>query len=390
MTGDQGLPGSDGDRGIPGPPGKDGKSVCTTGNTAGQSMCCGSVPAKYWKKVSDFAMRATIDMSKCNFIEGPVVFTSIDQISMGSMSLNAQSNIINTGYDEIDNRVVTVEVRTEFQLTSSKVASIAGSYGWKLKWCAYGTKGSSAVGSKATYEVCCGSSNSGWKQFSSSTLSLDVDTSGCGWDNGPIGAPNRVPTYFTSISDSTCGSELFKSTPRCASRTIGYQSIFSPTNKKFKVYARALPGGKVPTAAKAKEYNWQINWCAVKPYAPNKRAKAGFPCTSPRLLKGDGSQTAFTDYGSICCDTTSSSGWRAAGSDSVKKVIDISGCKFSKVSYLMTNVRGERISTTIGATAYSPTGTDNQYVVYLNTGGKYKFYNAAQYKWKLQWCAYGR
>ena len=23
-------------------------------------------------------------------------------------------------------------------------------------------------------------------------------------------------------------------------------------------------------------------------------------------------------------------------------------------------------------------------------GGKYKFYNAAQYKWKLQWCAYGR
>jgi hypothetical protein len=348
MTGKQGLPGSNGAPGIPGPPGKDGKSVCTTGNTAGQGMCCGSVPAKKWVKKSDFSMQATIDMSKCDFIEGPMIFSSIDQVTRGYKSLNSESNIINTGYDEIDNRIVTVEIRSELEMTASRMASMAGSWGWNLKWCAFGTQGSTAAGKKRpTYEVCCGSSNSNWEDFDSTTLTLPVDTSGCGWDNGPAGAPNRAPTYFTSLSDSTCGSELFKTTPRCAARTIGYQSIYKPTNKKFQVYARPIPGMKMPTKEKAKEYNWQINWCAVKPYVPNKAAKAGFPCTSPRLLKGSGSQTAFTDYGSICCDTTSSGGWASAGSDSIKKVIDISACKFSKVSYLMTNVRGERISTVV-------------------------------------------
>lgn len=348
MTGLQGLPGSNGARGIPGTPGKDGRSVCTTSNTAGQGMCCGSVPAKKWVKKSDFSMQATIDMSKCDFIEGPMIFSSIDQKSRGYRSMNSESNIINTGYDEIDNRVVTVEVRTEFELTASRIASMTGSWAWNLKWCAFGAQASTAVGKKRpTYEVCCGSSDSKWETFNSDTLSLEVDTSGCGWDNGPVGAPNRVPTYFTSISDSTCGSELFTTTPRCAARTVGYQSIYQPTNKKFKVYARPIPGTKMPSKDKAKEYNWQINWCAVKPYVPNKRAKAGFPCTSPRLLKGDGSQTSFTNYGSICCDTTTSGGWTSAGSDSIKKVIDISGCKFSKVSYLMTNVRGERISTMV-------------------------------------------
>jgi len=347
MVGHQGLAGSNGEPGIPGPPGRAGLSVCTTGDTAGQSMCCGSVPAKDWTKRSAFAMTVKIEMHKCHFLEGPIIFTSVDQNSQGSFSLNTQSNIINTGEDEVDSREVTVEVRTTFELTPSKIASMAGSWGWKLEWCAYGTKGSAAAASKATYEVCCGSSNTNWGQYASDTLSLDVDTSGCGWANGPVGAPNPAPTYFTSISDSTCGSELFKSTPRCAARSIGYQSIFSPTNKKFTVYARALPGGAVPTKNKAKEYNWQINWCAVKPYVPNRQAVGGFPCTSPRLLKGNGDQTPFTDFGSICCDTTSSSGWQPAGSDSIKKVIDISGCQFSKISYLMTNVRGERISTMV-------------------------------------------
>ena len=42
-----------------------------------------------------------------------------------------------------------------------------------------------------------------------------------------------------------------------------------------------------------------------------------------------------------------------------------------------------------GATAYSPT-SDGKYKMYLNTGGRYKFYNAAQYSWRIQWCAYGK
>ena len=51
---------------------------------------------------------------------------------------------------------------------------------------------------------------------------------------------------------------------------------------------------------------------------------AGFPCTSPRLLKGAGDQGVFSDVGKVCCDTSSSGGWRGAGADSLQKTIDVS------------------------------------------------------------------
>ena len=44
----------------------------------------------------------------------------------------------------------------------------------------------------------------------------------------------------------------------------------------------------------------------------------------------------------------------------------------------------------IGSSAYSPTKSKNQYVVYLYTGGKYMYWKAAQYNFRVQWCAYGR
>lgn len=128
----------------------------------------------------------------------------------------------------------------------------------------------------------------------------------------------------------------------------------------------------------------------MKPFTAKANSKAGYPCTAPRLLNGGGSQKAFTDYGSICCDTTSKGAWKSAGVDAVYKDIDITPCKFTKISYLFTNVKGDgpSIDSAIGASSHSPTVKDGIYRIYLNT--KYKFYNAEQYNWRVQWCAYGR
>jgi hypothetical protein len=237
-----------------------------------------------------------------------------------------------------------------------------------------------------SYETCCGSSNSKWENGGTDIV-LPVDTSGCGWTKG------SAPMYFTSMSDTTCGAELFTSTPRCAARAIGYQGIYDAGVKGFTVKAKPIPGTNLPSPADAANYNWQVKWCAVRPFSKKAGAdnEAGFPCTSPRLLKGTGDQGVFSNVGKVCCDTSSSSGWRGAGADSVQKTIDISQCGFNKISYLFTNVRGDGpVDQMIGSSAYSPTKSKNQYVVYLYTGGKYMYWKAAQYNFRVQWCAYGR
>ena len=108
-----------------------------------------------------------------------------------------------------------------------------------------------------SYEVCCGSSNSKWKA-EGDRLALKVDTSGCGWTSG------TAPMYFTSLSDTTCGAELFTTTPRCAARSIGHEAIYFPKPGAFTVKVASIPGATIPSADKAKEYNWQVNWCGVR------------------------------------------------------------------------------------------------------------------------------
>jgi len=331
----QGQLGSDGPAGIAGLDGRNGKSVCSTANMAGQTMCCGKVEATSWVRKSEFSLEATIDLNKCAFTEAPMIFTSIDAKSGGSMSLNTENNIVNTGEDTVDGTSVKVTIRTSSPLSAydftNKVQS--SSWNWVLNWCAYGIPKSGKT--IPPYQVCCGSSDSKFKEAGADVLNLLVDTSGCGWDTGV------APVYFTTATDTACGNELFTSTPRCASRTSAYQSIYQKTTKNFMVSMRPLPGGSLPSAAKAQEYNWRINWCGVKPFVATKDASAGFPCTNSRILKGNGDQAKFTDFGRMCCDTSTAGGWSKAGADSIQKTIDTAQCKFSQISYLMTNIRGD-------------------------------------------------
>lgn len=214
-TGKTGIPGVDGPRGPPGIPGTPGKSVCASGNSNGQQMCCGSSKAAQWTKKSDFAMEAEIDMVKCNFIEPPVIFTQLTHKGWGRVSLNTESNIVNDAEDQMGLNSAKVTIRTEGAIFDSDLAKVKGEWDWTLQWCAYGIQ--SPTAKKLTYEVCCGSSNSKWDSRGADGISIDVDTSGCGWDTGV------TPTYFTELSDTTCGNELIKSPTMCAARAIGYQ-----------------------------------------------------------------------------------------------------------------------------------------------------------------------
>ena len=122
--GPQGPPGSHGAMGPKGFPGKNGISVCSSGNTAGQGMCCGTVPAKLWTQKTAYSLAAPIDMGKCRFSEAPTVFTSLMTKAHGKGSMNSQSNIINNAAPgKLDAARATALVRTEFEIDSATVGS---------------------------------------------------------------------------------------------------------------------------------------------------------------------------------------------------------------------------------------------------------------------------
>merc|ERR1712205_220564 len=84
---------------------------------------------------------------------------------------------------------------------------------------------------------------------------------------------------------------------------------------------------------------------------------AGYPCTAPRVIVGNGDQAVQTNNAKICCEKTSSSGWKDDGRKGVflEKTIDISSCNMQKVHVTMVDVRGDEgtIDRTGGGAAFS-------------------------------------
>ena len=146
-----------------------------------------------------------------------------------------------------------------------------------LRWCGYGA----TTKQPPTYSMCCGSSAAtGWNDYGGSGAYVNVDTSGCGWTDGPDADRIRPPPpyYFASLSDTSCGTRIGDG---CAALASGVNSIYSAIATGFRVYVK--PASTFWTqAAKAKDNNWRINWCGIKALPPSSGAgaKAGFPCKS--------------------------------------------------------------------------------------------------------------
>ena len=92
--------------------------------------------------------------------------------------------------------------------------------------------------------ICTGSTPAGstaWQVYSTSYLTLSIDTSECGF--------TATPRYFTSLGGSTHHW-----------RTAGATSIYAATTSSFQIYLFNEGGN---TVAAANTDQWHINWMAV-------------------------------------------------------------------------------------------------------------------------------
>ncbi len=157
-------------------------------------------------------------------------------------------------------------------------AAMARQHGWQVRWCGYGA----TTKRPPTYSVCCGSSAAtAWTDYGTGSY-VDVATDGCGWTDGPDADRMRPPPpyYFSSLSDTSCGSRIGDG---CSALAGGVNSIYSATATGFRVYVK--PASTYWTqAAKAKANNWRLNWCGVKVMPPSSGAgaEAGYPCEHAR------------------------------------------------------------------------------------------------------------
>lgn len=94
--------------------------------------------------------------------------------------------------------------------------------------------------------ICSGNTatdGTGWVQYGSTGIYIDVNTSGCGFTS--------TPRYFTSLGGSSAQWEL-----------VGVTSIYLATPTGFRIYVMKNNYGTI-TTADADANNWYINWTAV-------------------------------------------------------------------------------------------------------------------------------
>jgi len=381
--GARGPKGNDGSRGAPGdrgPPGDPGKSQCGLATTTGKQMCCGEVDAASWKYAGANTIYIDVDTSKCRFNGQPYYFTTLYADGEHKTTYTVQ-NIVNPDKtpNEMHPRKFRVYLRNsnnDNRLTLNFVKSKHSS----LKWCGFGSSEKPAP----SYAMCCGASRT--KNFKQSGVNtyVDVNTAGCGWKDNQDAARMKKPApwYFTTLKDTSNGR----------SAGIRSPSVYSPSQTGFRSYLDELPGQPGNSATRYNNQNIDLQWCAVKPMAGATNGGAGYPCTAPRVLVGAGDQAVQTNNAKICCRKTGSSGWKDAGKGVfLYKEIDISPCDMKKVHVTMVDVRGDEgsIDYTGGGKSFSVGSDAKKMKVSIWTRGKYKFYDAERFHWKVQYCLVG-
>lgn len=296
----------------------------------GKNVCCGSVDASKFKYLGSYTFEVIVNTEHCGFTGQPKYFTSLEGQGYGQYSVTV-ANIENP--KGTANRVDPQTFRVILRATqSASSVSWAVSKKWKLNWCGLGD----STHKPQHYAVCCGQSKMGaWKYSSWNAAKIEVDTSGCGWkDSEDANRKAAVPPmYFTSVSDTSCGKGIMSS-GQCAAKARGINAPYHPKQTSFTLRAGGMPGEAAVTNTVANNNGWQVNWCAIKKLPPTTDGVKGYPCTAVRLLKPNGGTTSMTNQGGICCGETPSSGWSSAGDGkTIKKEIDISACKFSKVRH---------------------------------------------------------
>lgn len=191
------------------------------------NSCSGTTPAA-WQQLSAQTIYLDVDTSACGYTEVPLYFTSLEKgwRTMGATAIKDDQSTIN-GF------------RVYVSNLSGISAADANTGGMDINW--------EAIPDQVRMpELCTGRTGStAWQQVDAQTLSIDVDTSACGY--------TEMPDYFTSLG-GTYGHRW----------ATGVNTITAPsvtaTATGFKVYVY-YPNPITP--ADANTWNWHINWQAT-------------------------------------------------------------------------------------------------------------------------------
>jgi hypothetical protein len=292
---------------------------------AAPTVCKGQTAqgATAWQQYSPEGIYLDVNTSGCGFSSTPLYFTSIGGTgghwaSSGATAIYYPSA---TGF--------RVYVRYPGITTAQ-----ANEWGWHLNWHA-------APNNLRQPTLCTGQTPqgaTGWQQYSSEGIYLDVNTSGCGF--------GATPLYLTSIGGN--GGHW---------ATSGATAIYYPSATGFRVYVR-YPG---ITVAQANEWGWHLNWQA----APNNLRQS-------TLCTGQTPQGA--------------TGWQQYSAEGIYLDVNTAACGLGSTPLYFTSMGGTGGHwASSGATAiYLPSSTG--FRVYIHYPGMTPA-QANEYGWHLNWSA---
>ena len=288
-------------------------------------VCMGqTAPGAYWQQYTFDSVALDVDTSSCGFSETPMYFASI-----GGTGYHWQT----TGATSIISPTAT-GFRVIVRSPSSVTPAFASQYGWHLNWQAMPDRVRQP--SLCTGQTTPGATN--WQPYGAEGLSLDVDTTACGYSAAPL--------YFTSVG----GLDGHW-------KTTGATSIYLPTATGFRVYV--WHRGNSLTPALANGLGWHLNWRA-----------------QPDGLRQSWNCTGRTPQGSTS--------WQQYTSDSLYVDVSTSGCAASGAPITSIGGTGDQWGLMGATSIYSPTPTG--FRIYVRYPGSNLTPSLANQRgWHLNW-----
>ena len=191
-------------------------------------MAAGSTTpgATDWVQYKSNSLYLDVDTSSAGFTETPIYITSLG---------GSGNHCLTTGATSIYRATPTGFRVYVFYEGGVVTPAQANTWKWHIQWQGIARSEANNAGSTTS-----GATN--WKQYTSNSLYLDVDTSSAGFTETPI--------YITSLGGSS---------NHCL--TTGATSIYRATPTGFRVYV--FYEGGVVTPAKANTWKWHIQWIGI-------------------------------------------------------------------------------------------------------------------------------
>ena len=243
-----------------------------------QTTCFGSTPKgnTRWTQYASDTIYVDVDTSYCGLGVDRKDKATGTPIYFASLGGDA-SHWLTTGVSSIYQASATkfrVYVRR-----ANVTPEFANQNGWHVNYSGHDAKMAEIEDPRHRLEsLCVGRTAVGatdWRQYGSTGIYVDVDTSRCGLSS--------TPAYITSLG----GQKNHRD-------TVGATSVYSATPTGFRIFVRK--SGVTPAYANSRD--WHINWKAVPLNRADKGSCAG---TSTTNWKAYGDNSAYIDVNTSHC-----------------------------------------------------------------------------------------